>query len=226
LKRRIILIILIAGALLVLWAAPAAHGEDDVDAVLAGMENFWSGVETFSADFRQEKRLALFSDTLSSTGTLLFQKPERMIWRYDPPDDTVMSLSPGKVVFYFPGLNQGKIIYLSGGEETTTPSFMGFGVGGGIGEMTDRFSVTVTREGNIIEATFVPKEDVEGGGIERVIVRVDEVYMPLGTTFVEAGGDMTELVFSNQLINIPLDADAFEVEFPPGTSVETIGAGE
>jgi len=217
---------IIAAALLVLWTAPVAHGQDEVDAVLAGMEDFWSGVETFSAEFRQEKTLALFSDTLSSTGTLLFQKPERMIWKYDPPDETVMSLSPGKVIFYFPGLNQAKIIFLSGGEDTTGLAPLGFGMGGGIGEITDRFSLTIERDGNIIEVTFIPKERVEGDRIERIIVRVDDTYMPVGTTFVETGGDVTELVFSHQLINAPLDADAFEVEFPPGTSVETIGSGE
>jgi len=225
-KNRIRRRILLVSAFLLLFVIPAAHGESETDTVLAGMEDFWSTVETFSADFRQEKKLALFSDTVYSTGILLFQKPERMLWKYDPPDDTVMSLSPGKVMFYFPGLNQAKIIYLSGEEDATGMAPMGFGMGGGIDEMKDRFSVTVKRDEKAIEVTFIPKEKSDGDGMEKVVIRVDEEYMPIATAFYEARGDVTELLFSNQIINMPVDAEVFDIELPPGTSIETIGAGE
>ena len=142
--------------LLMVLVVPAAYGESEADTVLAGMENFWSGVETFGADFRQEKSLALFSDTIHSTGTLLFKKPERMLWRYDPPDDTVMSISPGQVMFYFPGLNQARIIHLSGDDNTMDLAPMGFGMGGGMDEMKDRFDVTMKKDGKTIEVTFIP----------------------------------------------------------------------
>lgn len=218
--------ILIASALIMVLVIPKARGEGEADDVLAGMEGFWNTVETFSADFRQEKHLTLFSDTIHSTGTLIFQKPDRMLWKYDPPDDTVMSLSPGKVMFYFPGLNQAKIIYLSGEDDAATVAPMGFGMGGGMGEMKDRFSVTVDRNGVTIEVTFVPKESGGGDTMEKVVIRVDEAYMPIATVFYETTGDVTELLFSNQEINIPLDEEIFTIEPPPGTFIETIGAGE
>ena len=225
-KHNMIRKILLAVTLIAVFVIPAAYGEDETDTVLAGMEEFWSTVETFSADFQQEKELALFSDTIRSTGTLLFQKPERMLWKYDPPDDTVMSLSPGKVMFYFPGLNQAKIIYLSGEDDAAVMAPMGFGMGGGMDEMKNRFSVVVEREEEVIEVTFIPKETNEGDGMEKVVIRVDEAYMPIGTVFYETRGDVTELLFSNQKINVQLDEKVFDIELPPGTSIETIGVGE
>ena len=222
-RRRVIL----TSVLIIMFVFPAARGEGgEADDVLAGMEGFWSSVETFSADFRQEKRLALFTDTIYSTGTLIFQKPDRMLWKYDPPDDTIMSLSPGKVMFYFPGLNQAKIVYLTGEDDVSTVAPMGFGMGGGMEEMKDRFSVTVHRNGETVEVTFTPKERGEGDTVEKVVIRVDEAYMPIATAFYETTGDVTELLFSNQEINIPLDEEIFTIEPPPGTSIETIGAGE
>ena len=225
-KNRMKRKILIISAFLLILAVPLAYGESEADDVLAGMEDFWSTVETFTADFRQEKKLALFSDTIHSTGTLIFQKPERMLWEYDPPDDTVMSLSPGKVMFYFPGLNQAKIFYLSGEDDPTAIAPMGFGMGGEMGDVKDRFSITVHRDESDIEVTFIPKEKGEGAGMEKVVVCVDEKYMPTATAFYETTGDVTELLFSNQEINVSLDDDVFDIELPPGTFIETIGAGE
>ena len=189
--------ILLATVLVTLLVVPAARGEDETDAVLAGMEEFWSGVTTFSADFRQEKTLAFFPDTIYSTGTLLFEKPGRMLWRYDTPDDTVMSVSPGRVMFYFPGLNQARIMYPSSEDDAAGPASMGFGMGGGMGEMTDRFSVTVERDGNEVEVTFIPKETNDDNRVEKVIIRVDEDSMPIATAFHETTGGVTELLFSN-----------------------------
>jgi outer membrane lipoprotein-sorting protein len=149
-----------------------------------------------------------------------------MLWTYDPPDDTVMSLTPGRVMFYFPGLNQAKVIHLSSGDDPRGASPLGFGMGGGIEEMKDRFVVTVNRNADSTEVIFVPREENEESGIEKMLIRVDDDFMPVGSMFFETGGDVTELVFKNQETNFHLEADAFEIELPSDTSVETIGAGE
>lgn len=72
-------------AVLLPGAAAAAAAATPLTAVLARLEGEAAGVQTLSADFVQEKHLAMFQEVLTSKGLFYFAKPDRLRWELTTP---------------------------------------------------------------------------------------------------------------------------------------------
>ncbi len=193
----------------------------DVDRALNGLSDYWKKVDTLTCDFVQKKRLALLSGEVVSSGTFAYKNPGLMVFRYAPPEDTIMGIRPGLVTIYFPSLKKAKRIHLSGAAEV--PREMSFGMGpiGDTKALKEAFSVAVSEKNGTIEMTFVPKG--KNDAIAKVVIVFRKDYTPLYTTIVEPRGDTTTLEFTHQKINTPVNDSLFEVTIPRGVQVEDIG---
>ena len=222
----------------------------DIDDVLSEMEAYWEEADTFVCDFTQTKHLSLFEEDIVSTGTLSYRKPGTvpetmpgtmpgtMIWRYNPPDNTIMALHSDTITLYFPELNKAKIIQLKDGEGLE--GAMTIGIGSGDGDkgqekLKEKYDITLDEGGDYLKLVLVPGEGVEGvegleggnggdmGVIDKIIITLDVDFSPIAITIMENMGDTTTIEFSNRLINLPVDDETFELTIPPGTEVEEIG---
>lgn len=75
--------IVLAMAMLLLWAAPAAALDDQ--AVLDGLGKAARSIHSVSADFVQRKKLEMFNEVMISKGRLALAKPDRLRWEYTEP---------------------------------------------------------------------------------------------------------------------------------------------
>ncbi len=100
-----------------------------------------------------------------------------MVFRYDPPDDTIIGIKPGLVTYYFPTLKKAKRIHLSTG--TDTSQWMSFGLGpiNDIGALKDAAAVTVSEANGVTVLTFAPKDTK--GAIKEISVSMSKDYTPL-----------------------------------------------
>jgi outer membrane lipoprotein-sorting protein len=214
-------------SLLFFFLAPtfSVGGEDEIDTFLKEMETFWSGVDTMVCDFTQRKRLPLFDAEMVSTGSFAFKNPGRMVWRYDPPEETVMAVKPGVVTIYFKANNRAKIIHLK--EDEKFPQTMTFGLGGtgDAGGMREKFDVSLTRSGTANTITFISRERGGEYGFEKVAVTFKKDFTPLSTTIYYSADDVTAFEFKNVVINGAAEDETFELVLPKGVQVEEIGSG-
>jgi outer membrane lipoprotein-sorting protein len=203
--------------LLVSFSAQAAT----VDEVLTGLQSYWGTIDTFTAHFVQKKRLSLLSGDVTSRGTFAFKKPGDIVFRYDPPDDTVIGIKPGLVTYYFPSLKKAKRIHLPSG--TDVPQWMSFGMGpiNDIGALKDAAAVTVSEANGVTVLTFAPKDTKEA--IKEISVSMRKDYAPLKVRIVERNGDFTLIEFTEQRVNPPVSDSVFDVKIPAGVAVEDIG---
>jgi outer membrane lipoprotein-sorting protein len=205
----------------ILLACTSVHAAS-VDEVLSGLQSYWKTVDTFTARFVQKKHLALFADDVTSRGTFAYKKPGNMVWRYDPPDNTIMGIKPalGLIVSYSPDIRKAKRIHFPPGG---IPPWMSFGLGStnDIGALKNAAAVTVAEVNGVTVLTFAPKDTKEA--VKEVAVSLKKDYTPLKVRITERNADFTVIEFSEQRLNPPVSDALFDVKIPRGVTVEDIG---
>ena len=78
------------------FAASAMADDARLDAVLERLRGVAAGVLSVRSDFTQEKRLALFDETLRSRGKLSLKKPDKLRWEYTEPSASGFSVNGAK----------------------------------------------------------------------------------------------------------------------------------
>ncbi|MBN1572224.1 MAG: outer membrane lipoprotein carrier protein LolA [Deltaproteobacteria bacterium] len=219
--------ILVSVLLLLFAAAPAAAGNtDEVDDLLKGMEAFWAEVDTMVCNFTQKKRLPLFDAEIVSKGSFAYKRPGTMIWRYDPPEETVMAVKPGVVTIYFKENNRAKVIHL--GKDENYPQAMTFGLGGTADQkgLKEKFDVALTKAGDKRTLTLIPKERGGGDRFEKIVITIRKDFTPISTVIHFSAEDVTAFDFKNVVINGPVDKKTFKLVLPKGVVVEEVGSGK
>lgn len=75
-------------------------GKEQLDKVLDQLEKTLSKVETLRTEFQQEKRIALFDDTLKANGRLLFKRPRKVRFEITRPFRSVLIVNDRNVAKY------------------------------------------------------------------------------------------------------------------------------
>jgi outer membrane lipoprotein-sorting protein len=206
--------IVLALLLLVSVSARAA----DVDTVLVGLKTYWETINTFTTSFVQTKHLSLFSGDVTSRGTFAYKKPGNMVFRYDPPENTVIEFKPGLIIYYHPSLKKATRIHAA-----DIPQWMSFGMGpiADIGALKDAAVITAADANGLTVLTFAPKDAKET--VVEIAVSMKKDYTPVKVRISEKNGDFTVLDFSGQRVNPPVSDSVFEVNLPRDVTVEDVG---
>ncbi len=213
---------------LILFLIPCiAFGEsNEIDNFLKGMTTFWDGVDTMVSDFTQKKKLELFDAEMVSSGKFAFKKPGTMIWRYDPPEETVMAVKPGVVTIYFKTNNKAMIIHLSGDDKLPQSMTFAFGGSGDIQGLKDKFNISLKSNEKGGTLTLIPKKKGDSDGFEKVVIGFKNDFTPASTTIYYSTDDVTTFEFSNVEINGSAKDEVFDFVLPRGVEIEEIGAGK
>jgi outer membrane lipoprotein-sorting protein len=102
---------LLAAALL-FWAAPLFAGELPPEAVAAWQQ--MNQVKRIEARFEQSRASSLLTKPLVSTGTLRFERPDKLAWVVETPGKSVMILDGSKLGMAYPDLGVREEIELGG----------------------------------------------------------------------------------------------------------------
>jgi outer membrane lipoprotein carrier protein len=194
-------------------AAPAVAADPRREA-LAKLQARYEGTTTMEADFRQTVESPTLAEPLRTSGTVAFEKPNRMRWDYDPPDKQTI-VGDGQSLWLFqPDMNQVIKAPLGEAFQASTPlTFLS-----GLGRLERDFDATLeqeTKEAWVLR--LVPKKDAALGVLGLSVRKSDASIAEARIT--DSVGTTTRIAFTNERRNGAIDAARFTFTPPPGVDV-------
>ncbi|MBX3218149.1 MAG: outer membrane lipoprotein carrier protein LolA, partial [Labilithrix sp.] len=147
-------------------------------------------------------RIRLLSTSVKSRGELSFGAGERLRWDLAPPDDVVYFIGPE-------GLS-----YKTKSSTATVPA-RGANVARALGDLRalltgdltplrDRYTLAASRGGRDVEVSGIAKD--KGASVKSFTLVLDRnLVVPLRSTLIEGKSDSVDLVFSNVVVDGPVD---------------------
>jgi outer membrane lipoprotein-sorting protein len=201
-------------------AARRAPAPDSLDEVIRKVQLAHKNTNTLQADFRQEKTLALLSNTEVSTGRFVYSKPNNVLWTYDAPKRVTMLIANGMLTTYYPDLHKAERIEVKQYQDRI---FKYMGASGAIDELGAWFNFTFTNTSD--KPYFVldldPKNKTVAKRVRHLRIYIDrKSYLTTQFEYTEGDGDKTRYEFTNIKTNEPVAQSRFTLALPSSVRVE------
>jgi hypothetical protein len=172
-------------------------------------------ITSVQADFVEKKNLAMLDHTLTISGHMALEKPDRMIWVVSRPVGYAIRIRGDEVSQWDEDTNRVDVIHL-GGDPTfkAVSEQMQAWFLGDYKVLGDSYDVFVNSE-RPLSLRFVPRGDTMVAKLLKdvdVTFSSDERYIN-AMVVREAGGDTTALSFSQTRVNEPVATATWEM--PP-----------
>ncbi|MGA2441847.1 MAG: outer membrane lipoprotein carrier protein LolA [Tepidisphaeraceae bacterium] len=191
---------------------PATRASLDL---LEGVQNHLRSITSVQTDFVEKKNLAMLDHTLTISGHMAMEKPDRLIWVVRLPVQYAIRIRGDEVSQWDEDTNHVDVIHL-GGDPTfkAVSEQMQAWFLGNYKVLGDSYEVFVVAE-HPLSLRFVPKGDTMVAKLLKevdVTFSADEDYID-GMVVRETGGDTTTLNFTNARLNQPVEKATWEM--PP-----------
>lgn len=203
-------------------AARRAAAPDSLDEVIRKVQLAQSNTKTLQADFRQEKTLALLSNTEVSTGRFVYSKPNNVLWSYDAPKRVTMLIANGVLTTYYPDLRKAERIEVKQYQDRI---FKYMGASGAIDELGAWFNFTFTNTANkpYYVLDLDPKSKTIAKRVRHLRIYIDrKTYLTTQFEYTEGDGDKTRYEFTNIKLNEPVEQSRFTLALPSSVRVESM----
>ncbi len=204
--------------LLLFAAAPAPcgapAGDADVASLLDKVGKDVSGFRTLRTEFVQEKRLAVFQNTVVLKGVIILQKPDRIAWHVMSPVRYSVVISDSSVRQWDEDTNRVQTISLA--KNPILQNVLGqlsVWFSGEYRSLLKDFDVSVVKDAPLA-FRFSPKKSNMAAKVIRDIeieFRDDRRYLR-SISIHELGGDSTVITFTGTQFDAPLRERDFEVK--------------
>lgn len=192
---------------------PAPGSDSEAHDVVAGVEAFYGDVNTFKAAFKQR---VMFDATKGPRGSVRFEKPDKMSWRYDNGNRVV---SDGQRVLIYE--KASKQLYEQPLEKTQFPAALSFLLARGSLEQAFKFTKLDAARMHFANGQALQAEPrVATTAYERLVLYVDATsYQVRRVQIMDAQGNRNRFDFGAFEVNRPMPEHEFEFTPPPGTLV-------
>ena len=214
-KNPIPSIALYAFLALFLCFPPSAAGAQDADFVIEGLQKRYDSTDDYVADFRQETELKTLDRSLKFWGKVFFQRPGKMLWRYEEPKDQVILADGEHLFFYQPKEKQIIKSPLSNTFRSDVPlSFLL-----GMGNLKRDFKATLMGSAKeLFTLQLVPRRD--SGGFGEISMGVEKgTFDLLWARFHDLGGNVITIYLDGMRRGIGLKDSVFQLEVPGGVDI-------
>lgn len=173
-----------------------------LDATLADITKARKDVKSLRAQFTQERRIALLSTTVKSTGELT-TVPDRLRWDLAPPDDIVYFIGPE-------GLSYKTKSSSATVPANTTNIARGLAdlralLNGDLATLKERYELKGSKTAADVEIQGTAKD--KSAPIRGFTLLLDKGFViPLRAKLLEGKNDSITIAFSNAVVNGPVDA--------------------
>jgi outer membrane lipoprotein carrier protein len=195
-----------------LSAAPAR------DHAVACVQWVYDQSRTFQASFQQLFTVKAYATEKRSSGKVIFEKPGKMLWKYDNPQDNRV-VSDGSLIKVYEANNQQ--MYEQAMDKSQYPAALSFLTG--TGKLSESFDFDVQggakfgfSGGYVLVAT--PKEATPA--YTKVLFYVDTATSQVRRVMIiDAQGNRNRFDFTNPQFNVAVPPDTFRYTPPAGTTV-------
>ena len=185
------------------------------DAFFKTMDEHIATVSGFKANFVQERRVEIFNGLLCATGSLYYEKPDRLRWEMHQPYASFMILNGGRVAKF--NRDNDKYLRMKTGMEKLMQEALKqvmTMMSADFDKMKDDYDITVLKDKNYL-VTLTPASDAMRDIISSIILNVDSTaYHVIKVEIFESHGDSIEIKFFDTQENIPFTKDLFDLSDP------------
>ncbi len=214
--REIVLAAAIASSLVV-WSCPSLAGETTdagapvrekvegpkLDGLLAEIAKARKDVKTLRAAFTQERRITLLATSVKSRGELTFAAPDRLRWDLAPPDDVVYFIGPEGLAYKTK--TSTATVPAGGANVARALGDVRALLTGDLTALRVRYTLAGTRSATDVEISGIAKD--KNASVRSFTLVLDKgLVVPVRSRLVEGKSDSIDLVFSNVVVNGPVDA--------------------
>ena len=191
--------------------------QQDLPAIVAGLQQRFAAVTTVTANFRQTYRAPGIEQTES--GILYMKKPALMHWEYRDPEQKIFIADGRETYLYSPENRQVVVRRFSTHELLNTP--LQFLLGHG--DIMESF--LVSWEGEIqsrIEATYLIRLEPRNPDAEYsdLVLECDEKTFDLRRLVIrERNGNTSEFLLTDLKTNVKINNQKFQFRIPKGVEV-------
>lgn len=199
--------------------APAApkKGEPSANQVADSVQKFYDRTKTFKAGFKQRYHVKAYNKQKDSKGTVVFEKPGKMSWRYTNNGNRVVS--DGKIIKVYEADN--KQMYEQTMKNSQYPAALAFLVGGGNLKKEFKLRKLNSRQmkfegGYVLEG--VPKDPTPA--YQKILLYVDGgTYQVRRVLLLDAQGNRNRFDFVAPSVNQKVPPGEFKFTPPAGTQI-------
>jgi outer membrane lipoprotein carrier protein len=198
-------------------APPAAAKELDANTIADRVQGFYDKTRTFQSGFLQRFTIRTHNKTKDSKGTVVFEKPGKMSWRYTNNGNRVVS--DGKIIKIYE--QEAKQMFEQALGKSQYPAALSFLVGGGNLKKSFRLKKLNAREMQF-EGGYVllgePREPTPA--YQKMMLYVDgATYQVRRVLLLDAQGNKNRFDFVKPVVNKKPPDGEFQFVPPPGTQV-------
>jgi len=192
---------------------PALTAEEIADRV----QSFYDHSRTFRAGFKQTYRVRAYDKTIRSEGSVVFEKPGKMSWRYTNNGNRVVS--DGKLVKIYEKENHQ--MYEQPLDKSQYPAALSFLVGGGNLKQSFKFTKRDSKEMGFEGGYVLVGDPLEASpSYQSIILYVDAgTYQVRRVLLLDAQGNRNRFDFLNPEINTKAPEGEFKFTPPERTQV-------
>ena len=199
----------------------------DVKAVVDRVQAFYEKTQDFTAEFKQEYAYKAFKRTQSSSGKVIFRKPQGptpalMRWEYEKPSPRTFVLAGDRVLAYDPEAKLVTAAAISTNQLSASVTFL-FGVG----KLADEFAIVKKACAKCTGTTLLEMTPlVADPRFKRILLEVDDkTAQVVKSTVIDPDGSENAISFINLTTNVGVPESAFKISPPPGTQVQNFRTG-
>jgi outer membrane lipoprotein carrier protein len=176
------------------------------------VEDYFSGLQTFQAEFSQTVVDASGEQVQNSRGTVWIQRPGRFRWDYRTPYRQLI-VADGKQLWTWDEDLEQATVKPVGEALSTTPAMLLSGFRPLSEVMTWR---EIESQGDYSWFQLDPRQT--DAAVQQVEIGFEKDQLTL-IEVIDGFGNQTRIRFSDIVRNQPVDADRFRIELPPGTDI-------
>jgi outer membrane lipoprotein carrier protein len=173
--------------------------------------------QTFRSAFKQRYYVAAYDKFKDSNGSVIFQKPGKMSWRYDNNGNRVVS--DGKLIKVYE--KENKQMFEQSIDKSQYPAALSFLLGGG--QLKKEFKLTKLEAKDLaFEGGYVLLGEPTAAtpAYQKILLFVDAgTFQVRRVLMIDAQRNRNRFDFMDPVINQPVDAREFTFQAPPGTQV-------
>jgi outer membrane lipoprotein carrier protein len=196
---------------------PAAATALTADEIVTRVQAFYDKTSTFKAGFKQRYVVKAYDKTKDSAGSVIFEKPGKMSWRYTSNGNRVVS--DGNVIKIYE--KENKQMYEQPLSKTQYPAALSFLTGQGKLKQNFKFSKQDSKQMKF-ESGYVLQGDPlqPTAAYEKVFFYVDaQTYQVRRVLIVDAQGNRNRFDFVTSEVNTKAPPGEFAFTPPQGTQV-------
>ncbi|RYZ07068.1 MAG: outer membrane lipoprotein carrier protein LolA [Myxococcales bacterium] len=197
--------------------APGPSAGLSADEIVTRVQAFYDKTATFKAGFKQRYYVQAYDKTKDSAGSVIFEKPGKMSWRYTSNGNRVVS--DGNVIKIYE--KENKQMYEQPLSKTQYPAALSFLTGQGKLKQNFKFSKQDSKQmkfesGYVLEGS--PLQPT--AAYDKVFFYVDaQTYQVRRVLILDAQGNRNRFDFVTSEANTKSPPGEFSFTPPPGTQV-------